>query len=56
MEASVTEQIARMASMRTASESAEEMIRDLTVEYNRTRQGRITTELAEIIGGRAAMQ
>jgi F-type H+-transporting ATPase subunit gamma len=45
-----------MAAMRAASESAEEMIGDLTVEYNRTRQGQITTELAEIIGGAAALE
>lgn len=55
-EGAVTEQIARMAAMRAASESAEEMIGDLTVEYNRTRQGQITTELAEIIGGAAALE
>lgn len=56
LEASVTEQIARMTAMRAASDSAEEMIRDLTIQYNRTRQGQITTELAEILGGRLALQ
>lgn len=50
-ESAVAEQLARMAAMRAASESAEEMIQDLTVQYNRTRQNQITTELAEIIGG-----
>ncbi len=52
LEASVTEQIARRTAMRSAGENAEEMIRDLTVRYNRMRQGQITTELAEILGGR----
>jgi len=56
LEASVTEQIARMTAMRAASDSAEDMIRSLTVQYNRTRQGQITTELAEILGGRMALQ
>lgn len=56
LEAAVTEQIARMTAMRAATDSAEDMIRDLTVQYNRTRQGQITTELAEILGGRMALQ
>lgn len=56
MEAVVTEQIARMASMRAANENADEMIHSLTVKYNRTRQAQITTELAEILGGRVAME
>lgn len=56
MEAAVTEQIVRMAAMRAASENADEMIRSLTVKYNRMRQAHITTELAEIIGGRAAIE
>ncbi len=56
MEAAVTEQIARMGSMRAASESAEEMIQNLNVKYNRTRQSQITTELTEILGGRVALE
>lgn len=56
LEAAVTEQIARMTAMRTATDSAEDMIRQLTVQYNRTRQGQITTELAEILGGRGAVK
>lgn len=56
MEAGMTEQIARMISMRAANENVDEMIRHLTVKYNRTRQAQITTELAEILGGRAAME
>ena len=55
MEAGVTEQIVRMTAMQSASENAEEMIHDLTLRYNRTRQGQITTELAEILGGSVAL-
>ncbi len=53
MEAAVTEQIARMAAMHAASQSADDMIQSLKVKYNRTRQAQITTELAEILGGQA---
>jgi F-type H+-transporting ATPase subunit gamma len=56
MEAAVTEHIARMTSMHSAGESAEDMIQSLTVKYNRTRQAQITTELAEILGGRTALE
>ena len=51
LDASVTEQVARIQAMRSATENADEMIHDLTVRYNRTRQAQITTELAEIMGG-----
>lgn len=52
LDAAASEQMARMTSMRSASESAEEMIRNLTTTYNRLRQAQITTELVEILGGR----
>ncbi len=51
LDAAVSEQIARMTAMRSATDNAQEMIRDLTVRYNRARQAQITTELAEIMGG-----
>lgn len=51
VDADVSEQSARMSAMRSASDNADEMIRDLMTDYNRTRQGQITNELAEIIGG-----
>jgi F-type H+-transporting ATPase subunit gamma len=56
LDAAVTEQIARMSAMRAATEAADEMIHNLTVLYNRLRQSQITTELAEIIGGRAGIE
>ena len=52
LDAAVGEQIARITAMRAGTENADEMIRDLTRRYNRLRQGQITTELAEILGGR----
>lgn len=55
LDAAVSEQIARMVAMKGATENAEEMIRDLTRLYNRARQSQITRELAEIIGGAAAL-
>lgn len=56
LDASVSEQIARMTSMRAATENADEMIHLLTIRYNRLRQSQITTELAEIMGGRASLE
>ena len=51
LDASVSEQLARMTAMQQATDNAEEMIHSLTVRYNRARQSQITTELAEIMGG-----
>ena len=50
------EQSARMTAMDSATKSANDMIRALQLEYNRTRQGSITQEITEIIGGAAAVQ
>jgi len=56
MDAAVSEQVMRIAAMHGATEAADEMIQKLTVSYNRVRQSQITTELAEIMGGRAALE
>ena len=56
LDAAVSEQIARMVAMRGATENADDMIKSLTRLYNRARQGQITSELAEIIGGAAALE
>ncbi len=53
LNAKASEQSARMVSMKTATESAEGLIKDLTLEYNRLRQGNITNELLEIAGGQS---
>ena len=50
------EQSARMTAMDSATKSANDMIHELQLEYNRTRQGAITQEITEIIGGAAAVQ
>ncbi|MFN8628297.1 MAG: ATP synthase F1 subunit gamma [Candidatus Binatia bacterium] len=51
LEAKASEQSARMVAMKNATESAGELIEDLTLEYNKLRQGNITNELLEIAGG-----
>jgi F-type H+-transporting ATPase subunit gamma len=56
LDAAVSEQISRMVAMRGATENADDMIRNLTRLYNRARQAQITRELAEIIGGAAALE
>ena len=55
LDAAVSEQIARMVSMKAATENADEMIGMLSTAYNRARQGQITGELLEIIGGAEAL-
>jgi F-type H+-transporting ATPase subunit gamma len=56
LDAAVSEQIARRVAMKAATENAADMIKDLTRHYNRARQSQITSELAEIIGGAAALE
>ena len=53
LNAKASEQSARMVSMQNATENAESLIKDLTLEYNKIRQGSITQELLEIAGGQA---
>ncbi len=53
LNAKASEQSARMVSMKNATDSAENLIKDLTLEYNKLRQGNITKELLEIAGGQA---
>ena len=53
LNAKASEQSARMVSMKNATEAAESLIEDLTLEYNRLRQGNITKELLEIACGQA---
>jgi len=55
VEAYASEHSARMTAMNQASKSAEEMLADLQVIYNRVRQASITQEVAEIIGGFSAL-
>lgn len=55
LDAAVSEQIARMIAMKTATENADSMIKHLTMVYNRARQGQITSELLEVISGAEAL-
>jgi F-type H+-transporting ATPase subunit gamma len=56
MENATSEQSSRMNAMENASKNAGEMISALTLQYNRARQARITTELIEIISGASALE
>lgn len=56
LDAAVSEQIARMVAMKSATENADGMIRTIRAQYNRARQSQITSELSEIIGGAAALE
>ncbi len=54
LNAKASEQSARMVAMKNATDNANSLIKDLTLEYNKVRQGKITTELLEIVGGQQA--
>jgi F-type H+-transporting ATPase subunit gamma len=56
LDAAVSEQIARMVAMKSATDNADDMIRSIRAQYNRARQSQITSELSEIIGGAAALE
>jgi F-type H+-transporting ATPase subunit gamma len=51
LNAKASEQSARMVAMKNATDNANTLIQDLTLEYNKLRQGKITTELLEIVSG-----
>jgi F-type H+-transporting ATPase subunit gamma len=53
LNAKASEQSARMVSMKSATDNANGMIKDLTLHYNKLRQGAITQELLEIAGGQS---
>ena len=55
VEAVASENGARMQAMDNATSNAEDMINDLSLKYNRARQGSITQELTEIIAGAEAI-
>ena len=56
LDAAVSEQIARMVAMKSATENADDMIKNLSMTYNRARQSQITGEIMEIIGGVEALK
>ncbi len=51
LESAASEHSARMMAMHKASDNAKEIVSNLTLEYNKTRQGKITTQILEIVGG-----
>ena len=56
LESFCSEQNARMSAMQVANDSAAEMIRNLSIEYNRARQSMITQEITEVISGAKAQK
>jgi len=56
LESAASEHSARMLAMRNASDAAGDMIDSLTFTYNQFRQAAITREIAEISGGKAALE
>ncbi len=55
LEARASEQSARMVAMKNATENAQQLIKDLTLEYNKMRQANITKELLEIASAQMAL-
>ena len=56
IDSAAAEQGARRNAMMSATDNATEMVNTLTRLYNRVRQGAITTEISEIVGGAAALE
>jgi F-type H+-transporting ATPase subunit gamma len=56
LESNASEHSARMVAMKNASESAGDIISELTLAYNKSRQANITRELTEITAGREALE
>ena len=56
LESEASEQSARMVMMKNATEAAGDLISDLTLTFNKLRQNKITTELAEITAGKIALE
>ena len=56
IDSAAAEQGARRTAMKSATDNANEMVETLTRLYNRVRQGAITTEISEIVGGAAALE
>ena len=55
LESYASEQAARMLSMENATSNAQDMIKELTLQFNKARQAAITTEMLEIVGGAEAL-
>ena len=51
LDSNASEHAARMVAMQTATDNADELLRDLSLQYNKSRQAAITSELLDIVGG-----
>lgn len=51
LDSNASEHAARMVAMQTATDNADELLRDLNLQYNKSRQQAITNELLDIVGG-----
>lgn len=56
VEATASEENARMMAMQSATDNAQVMLHELAIEYNRVRQAAITQEITEVIGGAKALK
>ena len=56
LEAVASELAARMTAMSAATNNAEEMIRILSIDYNKARQAAITNEILEVVSGADALK
>jgi F-type H+-transporting ATPase subunit gamma len=56
LDSAVSEQIARKVAMKSATDNADKLIKALGMQYNRARQGQITSEIMEVLGGVEAMK
>ena len=55
LESFAAEQAARMVAMENATTNAQDMIKDLKLQFNKARQAAITTEMLEIVSGAEAL-
>ena len=55
LESNASEQAARMLAMENATSNANDMIKDLKLQFNKARQTAITTEMLEIVSGAEAL-
>jgi len=55
LDSNASEHGARVVAMQTATDNADDLISELTILYNKTRQQAITNELLDIVGGAAAL-
>ena len=56
LDGKASEHSARMTAMKNATDNANDLISDLSLQYNRARQAAITQEITEIVGGAAALE